>query len=98
MISLMLCYVSWISLIDLRSTSLQSMNIILMKEPFIHHNEKCTISAKGDCLWRTSVTLHVFSFEIIFRALIQLQSVTLQNGCILGEQFFMLNLSITLLI
>ena len=35
MISFMPCYVSWTSLIDLRLTSLQSMNIRLMKKPFI---------------------------------------------------------------
>ena len=50
MIFFMLCYVSWTSLIDLISPSIHSMNIKLMKMPFIHNNEKRTISAKGDCL------------------------------------------------
>ena len=50
MISFMLCYVSWTSLIDLRTLSIHIINEHQYNEDTFKSNIRRTISAKGDCL------------------------------------------------
>ena len=50
MISFMLCYMSWTSLIDLRMVSIHAINEQQYNEDAFNSNIRRTISAKGDCL------------------------------------------------